>query len=142
LAPLGWISAMGLLLLAALVLTAGALWLRLRGTVVATGPTWGCGYAAPTPRMQYTSASFAQMIVGLFGWLLRPRTRRHKDIGLFPKVADFHSTLPDPVLDRAVLPTVHLCARLFSRLRVFQQGSIQTYVLYIFLAVVALLLWR
>ena len=32
----------------------------------ATGATWGCGYAAPTARMQYTSSSFAEMLVGLF----------------------------------------------------------------------------
>jgi hydrogenase-4 component B len=66
LAPLGWISVMGFALLLALGLASGVLWCCLRRGVVETGPTWGCGYVAPTPRMQYTSSSFAQMLVGLF----------------------------------------------------------------------------
>jgi hydrogenase-4 component B len=142
LAPLGWISVMALALVAALVLASAVLWLRLRGSVVETGPTWGCGYVAPTPRMQYTSSSFAQMLVGLFGWVLRPRTRRPKDLGLLPQKTDFSSAVPDTVLDEAVLPAFRLGAWLFSWLRMLQQGSIQTYVLYIFLALLGLLLWQ
>ena len=80
------------------------LWLRLRRGVVASGATWGCGYVAPTPRMQYTSSSFAQMLVGLFAWALRPRTHRPRDLPLFPRKTDFHSEVPDTVLDEAVLP--------------------------------------
>ncbi len=133
---------MGLALVAALVLTSGLLWLRLRGTVVETGPTWGCGYRAPTPRMQYTGSSFAQMLVAQFAWALRPRTHKPKELPLFPQKTDFHSEVPDSVLDNAVLPTFRFGNWLFSCLRVFQQGSIQTYLLYIFLALIALLLWR
>lgn len=142
LAPLGWVSVMGLLLLAGLFLGGVLLWWRVRCSEVATGATWGCGYAAPTPRMQYTSSSFAQMLVGLFGWALRPRARRPAVLGLFPRATAFHSEVPDTVLDGAVLPAFRFGAGLFSRLRVFQQGSIQTYLLYIFLALIALLLWR
>lgn len=142
LAPLGWISAMGVLLLAALVLTSTVLWLRLRGSVVESGPTWGCGYIAPTPRMQYTSSSFAQMLVELFGWVLRPRTCQPKELGLFPSKTNFQSKVPDTVLDEAVLPAFRFGGWLFSWFHVFQQGSIQMYLLYIFLALLVLLLWR
>jgi hydrogenase-4 component B len=141
LAPLGWISDMGAALLAAVALTGTLLWLRLRASVVESGPTWGCGYAAPTPRMQYTASSFAQMLVGLFGWALRPRTRQPRDLGLFPHKSSFHSEVPDTVLDEAVLPAFRAGAWLLAWFRVFQQGSIQTYLLYIFLALVTLLLW-
>jgi hydrogenase-4 component B len=142
LAPLGWITAMGLGLIAALVAVGAVLGLRLRHSVVARGATWGCGYIAPTPRMQYTSSSFAQMLVGLFGWALRPRTRRPRKLPLFPQKTDFHSEVPDTVLDEAVLPVFRFGGWLFSWFRVFQRGSIQTYLLYIFLALIALLLWR
>ena len=47
-----------------------------------------------------------------------------------------------PVLDDAVLPAFRYGAWLFSWFRVVQQGSIQTYLLYIFIALIALLLWR
>ncbi len=139
LAPLGWLSVMAWVLVAGLVLASVALWRGLRGKVVASAPTWGCGYVAPTPRMQYTSSSFAQMLVAQFGWVLRPRTHRPEDLGLFPQKTDFHSEVPETVLDEAVLPTFRFGARLFSWLRVFQQGSIQTYLLYLFLALLGLL---
>jgi hydrogenase-4 component B len=142
LAPLNWITAMSLGLVAALLVAGSVLWLRLRRGVVETGATWGCGYVAPTPRMQYTSSSFAQMLVGLFGWALRPRIRKPVDLPLFPQKAAFHSAVPDAVLDEAVLPAFRFGAWLFSWFRVFQQGSIQTYLLYVFLALIALLLWR
>jgi hydrogenase-4 component B len=142
LAPLWWVSVMALVLIAGLALIGGLLWLRLRGSVVTAGPTWGCGYAAPTPRMQYTSSSFAQMLVGLFGWVLRPRTHRPGKMDLFPQRTDFHSDVPDTVLDEAVLPAFRFGAWLFSWGRVLQQGSIQMYLLYIFVALLALLLWR
>src|SRR5207249_7447342 len=100
LAPLGSITAMGLLLIAALLLAGAVLWLRLRRGVVEIRATWGCGYVAPTPRMQYTSSSFAQMLVGLFGWVLRPRTHKATDLPLFPRKIDFHTAVPDTVLDR------------------------------------------
>jgi hydrogenase-4 component B len=142
LAPLGWITIMGLGLIAILLATGAGLWLRLRNSVVAKGATWGCGYIAPTPRMQYTSSSFAQMLVGLFSWALRPHTRRPRHLTLFPQKSAFHSAVPETVLDEAVLPAFRFGAWLFSWFRVFQQGNIQGYLLYIFLALIALLLWR
>jgi hydrogenase-4 component B len=142
LAPLGWVTVTGLGLSGGLIITALALGLRLHPGLVAKGPTWGCAYAAPTPRMQYTSSSFAQLLVGLFAWALRPRARTPGNLPLFPGKTEFHSDVPDPVLDEAVLPGFRFGAWLFSWFRVFQQGSIQTYLLYIFIALIALLLWR
>ncbi len=142
LAPLVWITVMGLLLIVALLLGGAVLWRRLDRRVVEEGVTWGCGYVAPTPRMQYTSSSFAQMLVGMFGWVLRPRTHRPKDLPLFPPETYFHSEVPDTVLDEVVLPTFRFTAWLFSWFRILQRGNIQIYLLYIFLALIALLLWR
>ena len=62
--------------------------------------TWDCGYAAPSPRMQYTSSSFAEMLVGLFRWALRPQAHRPHLRGIFPAGDRFHSHVPDAVLDR------------------------------------------
>jgi hydrogenase-4 component B len=143
LAPLGWVSGMGLALLGGLVVVGGLYAARLRaGPAVESGPTWGCGYAAPSPRMQYTASSFAQMLVGLFAWALRPRRQRPRHMPLVPPPSHFHSDVPDAILDRGVLPALRLAAWLCTQLRVFQQGKIQLYLLYIFLTLVALLLWR
>ena len=114
------------------------LWKRLRTGTVDNGSTWGCGYAAPTPRMQYTSSSFAQMLVDLFGLGAAPANPSAGHLPLFPQQARFHSEVPDPVLDE-VSAHVSFGAWLFSWFRVFQQGSIQTYLLYIFFALIVLL---
>src|SRR5437870_1985931 len=98
LAPLGWISVMGSLLLTGLLVLGALLWLCLRRSAVTSDVTWGCGYVAPTPRMQYTSSSFGQILVGLFGWALRPRLSLPKAAPLFPTPTSFHSEVPDPVL--------------------------------------------
>jgi hypothetical protein len=63
-------------------------------------------------------------------------------MSLFAEKTAFHSHVPDTVLDRVVSPSFRLAARLLTWFHVFHQGSIQTYLLYIFLTLVALLLWR
>jgi hydrogenase-4 component B len=140
LAPLGWITVMGVLLLAALLAVAIALQVRLGARPLQAGVTWGCGYVQPTPRMQYTSSSFAQLLVGLFRWVLRPHTSKPADLPIFPEKARFHSDVPDAVLDEAVLPTFRFWAWLFSWCRVLQQGSIQSYLLYIVVVLILLLM--
>src|SRR5262249_39882958 len=141
LAPLNWISAMSLTLLAAALAVGSVLWLQLRGKITEKRATWGCGYVAPTSRMQYTASSVCHMFVGLFGWALQPRAHQPKDMPLFPRTTAFHSVVHDTVLDEAVMPTFRFGAWLFSWFRVFQQGSVQTYLLYIVIALIALLLW-
>ena len=142
LAPLGWISVSSGGLLLALALVGGWLGARVRARAAPAVGTWDCGYAAPTTRMQYTSSSFADLIVGLLGWALVPSTRAPRGLGPVPKAASFHSHVPDTVLDRAVLPAFALGARLLGRLRPFQAGNLHLYLLYILGALFALLLWR
>ena len=142
LAPLNWIMITGMLLTAGLFAGGVAFRLFPRHNMVEKGATWGCGYVAPSARMQYTSSSFAQMLVRLFGWVLRPRTWPPKLLTLFPQAAAFHSEVPDAILDEAILPAVRFGGWLFSWFRVLQQGSIQTYLLYIFVTLIVLLLWH
>jgi hypothetical protein len=68
--------------------------------------------------------------------------QRSRDPALFPQATNFHSEVPDVVLDEAVMPTFLYAADKFSWFRRFQQGKIQAYLLYIFVALLALLLWR
>jgi hypothetical protein len=54
-----------------------------RGGAHAPEATWGCGYAYPTPRMQYTASSFAASLVGSFRALLWPRREFRAPTGVF-----------------------------------------------------------
>ncbi len=141
LVPLASVSAASAALLL-LVMPLGA-WLRkrTRAQPSAVG-TWDCGYAAPSARMQYTSSSFAALLVGLLSWALRPSRHEPHLAAPFPAgTASFHSHVPDVVLDRTILPGFAWGARTLARLRPIQRGSIHLYILYILGALLALLLW-
>jgi len=142
-APLAWVSATSAALL--LVVALLGTWLAARGrtrvdTTIEVG-TWDCGYAAPTPRMQYTSSSFAAMLVDLLAWALRPEVRSPHIARPFPTRVTFHSHVPDAVLDRILVPTFSFVRQLMTWLRPIQSGSIHVYLLYMLAALVALLLW-
>jgi hydrogenase-4 component B len=130
----------------ALALVLGAFWLllaeRVRSAKVGSAPTWDCGYAAPSPRMQYTSSSFARWTVGFFRWGLRPNIAPPRVDRLFPREARFSSHVPETVLERVFQPLLSRGARLLMPARFLQQGRIQLYLLYVALTLVALLLWK
>jgi hydrogenase-4 component B len=137
-APLGWMP----LLSASVLMCAAAAYLLLRRAVRRGAQprpgTWDCGYAEPGPRMQYTGSSLAQALVGLFSWILWPRVARPSIRGLFPGPARHRTSVPDTVLDRAVLPAIAAAAGFLRWVRLLQQGRIQIYLLYFLLAVLAL----
>ncbi|MBI1783639.1 hydrogenase, partial [Candidatus Sumerlaeota bacterium] len=141
LAPLTWITAAGMILAsvaggAGLILRSGA----TRRSVSRPG-TWDCGYAAPTPRMQYTSSSFAQALVGLFRWILRPRIHQPELSATFLPALHFSSHVDDFVLDGQIIPFARRAGRWLGRLRGLQQGVTQHYVLSILMTVIVLLAW-
>jgi len=114
----------------------------LAGRRVERAVTWDCGYAAPTPRMQYTDSSFARPLVLLFRLFLQPRDEIHPPRGLFPKHAALHTHAPD-LFRRCVYEPLFLGAGwLASKLRWLQEGRIQIYVLYIALTILVLLIWK
>jgi hydrogenase-4 component B len=141
LAPLGPVSATSAALLAALALVAALLAPRVRAAPSAVG-TWDCGYAAPTARMQYTASSFAQLLVGLLAWALRPTEHLPTLQGPFPARAGYHSHVPDAVLDLILRPVFQTIFRIFKALHPIHRGSVHLYILYILGTLVALLLWR
>jgi hydrogenase-4 component B len=104
-------------------------------------PTWDCGYAQPTPRMQYTASSFADMVFSWFSWLLLPIVRTARIKGFFPFASSFHSQLPDLVLDRGLEPGLKGTARLLGALRFLQAGHLSVYLLYVLLTLLTLLVW-
>ncbi len=101
--------------------------------------SWDCGYAQPTPRMQYTASSFAQSIVGLFSWALRQRVKRMPIKESFPRAASMQSHVDDAVLDGILIPAFRRLEGLSSWFRRFQQGLAQDYILFIFITVFLLL---
>jgi len=140
---LGGHAALGRLsLLAATgLIFAGLAWVRIRHTSSRRAGTWDCGYAAPSARIQYTAASFGQLLNDQFRWALWPVRHLPRIRGLFPRGSHFSSEVPDPALERGLKPAFHLSAWLMGWLRVLQSGHLPIYLLYVVLTLVALLAW-
>jgi hydrogenase-4 component B len=120
--------AMGASLLLWLVRAAA---LRRAGSAIAA--TWGCGYAVPTPRMQYSASSFAAPLLGLFGRLSGVRTER--------TATAFHTRPGNLALERAFFPLWRTVQAASARLRPIQQGRLQLYLLYLVVTVGVLLVY-
>lgn len=93
--------------------------------------TWDCGYEKPDSRMQYTASSFAQSIVLLFRWILRPHEHNPQLKDYFPKSQKMESHIDEIVLDRLLVPAGNMFRQCCGWFRRFQHGLIQHYILYI-----------
>jgi hydrogenase-4 component B len=134
-APFGLVSASAALLIAAAL----AVWAFTARRPARPGVTWDCGYAAPSARMQYTASSFAGGLVDLFRWALWTERHGARVTGTFPSPAQLATHLPDPVLDRMLLPAAGWLARASLWLRWLQRGHVHSYVLYILVTVIVAL---
>jgi hydrogenase-4 component B len=143
LAPFGWVSAAAAVLLgvAALLVAIVVPAVRRARRRQPELPTWDCGYAASSPRVQYTASSFAEMVTSRFGWVLRPKLHPPEVDGLFPAPTRFHSHVGDALLDDLLLPASRSALRRAASLRALPQGLLQRYILYIVIVLVPLLVW-
>lgn len=126
-----------------LCLVIGALYLwRLRSRPVTAGETWGCGYRAPTPRMQYTGTSFSELAVSLLGNIVSPRRQRPDLVAVaLPRPARFCYEITETVLEQVLTPIFHWIGTAFSYIRRLQHGQLHIYMLYIFVTLFVLMIW-
>ncbi len=125
---LGWVH----LGLAALIIAAAALlWKKARSRPIRRAPTWDCGYAAPTAKMQYSSGSFANLASAWFFWILRPSRTWRRPHGSFPAEALLLDRVPETVLEQAVLPLAARIMQVSSAVRRLQHGRLSAYILYV-----------
>ena len=114
----------------------------LAGRPVEAGVTWGCGYAQPTARMQYTASSFVQPVTTLFRWLLGTHRQVQRPEGIMPANASLTTETPDLCHGNLYRPGFLKVNWGLSQLRRLQQGQVQLYVLYIAVTLIVLLAWK
>jgi len=104
--------------------------------------TWGCGYAAPSARMQYRASGFSDLLVArvIPRWL-RGAYRVRPPEGVFPVTASFALDTTDPVTRAAYEPLLARWGERFARLRFLQQGNVHVYILYIVATAIGALVW-
>jgi hypothetical protein len=108
----------------------------------ASDATWGCGYAAPSPRMQYTARSFSELLAErLLPAVLRARVTQTAPQGIFPTAGRYATECVDPLTRGVYEPFFDRWGARFSRLRWVQQGLLHVYLMYILAVTVLGLTW-
>jgi len=108
------------------------------------GPTWACGQAGLTPQMEYTATGFSKPIRMIFKALFRPRRDVQREYDFSPYFATtlrFESHVEEIFLTRLYRPLNRLVLHISRRLRALQAGSLQAYLIYIFITLLLLLLF-
>jgi hydrogenase-4 component B len=130
-------------------------WITLSVTILVAGfalvrrrrklaPTWACGLPGLDSRMQYTSTAFSKPLRKVFSKVYKPERTVEvapADQPYFPasisyrsiRTTSFEKSLYQPGID-AVVSAAH-------RLRRLQTGNVQVYLLYIFAALIVLLMF-
>ena len=145
-AQAGSISTLGLTLIgAALLVVPFLLRFLFAGTAhTRRGPTWDCGLRGLTPQMEYTATGFSKPIRMIFKSLFRPRREVQREYDFSPYFARsirFGSHVEEVFQTRIYRPLSRAVLRLSRRLRTLQAGSIQAYLIYIFVTLLLLLLF-
>jgi hydrogenase-4 component B len=108
------------------------------------GPTWDCGLKGLTPQMEYTATGFSKPIRMIFKALFRPRREVQREYDYSPyfaKTLRFESHIEEAFVTRIYRPLNRGILRLSRRMRALQAGSIQAYLIYIFITLLLLLIF-
>lgn len=115
----------------------------LKGRPAEVTGTWGCGYVAPRPSMQYTGKSFSKSLAKLFGFITIEDKKYDElqSVSIFPAPRSYASIYLEFFETRIFDPAIKQFLRIFNLFTFIHNGKIQLYVLYglIFMVVLIIL---
>jgi formate hydrogenlyase subunit 3/multisubunit Na+/H+ antiporter MnhD subunit len=129
-------------LIALIVIFAGLRDRLLRNRTERSAPTWDCGYAMSSTKVQYTASSFAEPIVLMFKAVLRTDRDVKAPHGLFPLKASLHTVTTDGFIRYIFGPAVRGVSTVAAMVHGLQQGRTHLYLLYIFATIIVLMAWN
>jgi len=114
----------------------------MRGRPQITGPTWGCGYTAPTSKIQYTAKSFSKSLSKMFNFIVieRKQYEELKKGEIFPKNKKYVSHYHDFFEFRFIHVVTNQLVYAANYFKFIQNGRIQSYVLYGIVFILAIFL--
>lgn len=123
----------------------GAIVWATRSRRIAVGRTWDCGTPL-IPRAEITATSFSRSLITIFQGILRPTRQtdieyHDEEIRYFIKSQEVKTEIGDPYRRVLYGPINAALAFVASYARRIQSGNIHTYVLYVFVTLIALLVW-
>ena len=140
--PVDILIALAVVILAALLIT------RLIGGkyVERKVGTWDCGFDGLNSRMQYTATGFSKPLRIVFSILYRPGRKVEIEEGVssyFPTSIKY-KVWTEPIFEKYFYDPVLRLVRNFSSKIIYlvQTGSVHAYLIYIFIAVLALMLYN
>ena len=141
----GTVSTLGITLTAVCLLPIPlALWIFFgRAAARQTGMTWACGQKTLTPQMQYTATGFSKPLRIIFKALFRPHRAVQAEFEFSPYFARtirFESHIEETFEARIYRPLQRFILRTSRRMRALQAGSLQAYLIYIFVTLLLLLI--
>lgn len=104
--------------------------------------TWTCGIV-PTARMEYTGASFTQPLRIVFSNILFPERKLSQQgkAAYFLDSMKYDTSVKAVIEDYFYKPLNKFMIVISKKIKPIQSGQIQFYIMYIFLALIILLLW-
>jgi len=113
----------------------------IKHTTQTTGATWGCGYIAPTAKIQYTGKSFSKPLAKIFYFLLieKKKYTELKRGEIFPKNRMYSSYYFDFFEHHVIDPIINRLMYTINYFKFIQNGRIQSYVLYGIVFIIAIL---
>jgi hypothetical protein len=138
---LTWVGRSSLILLTFISLLFLIRKLISAGRQVETSSTWGCGYVAPSPALQYTGKSFSKSLAKLFGFITIEGKKYNelKTGSIFPSPRNYSSFYLEFFETRLIDPFIKQFLRIFNYFSFIHNGKIQVYVLYGFFFVILLI---
>ena len=128
---IAWISCV-------LIVIGGTIFFIRKKTKFAQTVTWDCGYVRPAPRMQYTFSSFVQPLMMNVKRVLLPTSHQK----IFPENKSVNPEEFDPIdyfINNYLLKKM---THLSTLLRWIQHGYLNLYILYIFVTLLLLLIFK
>jgi formate hydrogenlyase subunit 3/multisubunit Na+/H+ antiporter MnhD subunit len=103
-------------------------------------PTWGCGFVVPSPKMQYTASSFIRTYRKLNDPVLLFSKKESSIRGIFPEGGNYESHAYDKIEKWLIDKPLGVLRKFMERFLFFQNGRLQSYLLYGILFILALII--
>jgi len=119
------------LLLSSLII-GGYYWRKkiLSKRTVVEASTWGCGYTAPTPRIQYTGYAYSRGITNLFSIFFNIKRKEEISNKMFNPHSEAYSENTDVIESSLVNFPVKILTFLLGLFGFLQNGRLQYYIMY------------
>lgn len=132
-----------ILLIGAAGAAAAFVYIFARKRKLSTGPTWDCGYYALDSRNEYTSTVFSKPFRLAFSFFLRPYRKTEKIKESHYHIKSFRYEVYNTYVFKRYIyqQGLSLTMRAARYMRRLQAGSMHLYIAYIFLTILALMLF-